>query len=84
MCLQTEKCFTRKTKQSYCKAYHLEAGLMSAVVYNSAYNYNQLCTRRSRSRKFNLNMYWYRNLYRRQRQLEHYWTLYHNPLEGSI
>ncbi|XP_060567021.1 amyloid beta precursor protein binding family B member 2-like isoform X2 [Ruditapes philippinarum] len=81
MCLRTEKCFTRKTKQSYCKVYHPDAGLMSTIVYNSAYNYNQLCTRRSRSRKFNLNMYWYRNLYRRQRQLEHYWTLYHNPLE---
>lgn len=62
-----------------------EAGLMSTeAVYNSAYNYNRSCPRRFRTRKFNLNMFWYRNLYKRQSKFESYWMLYYNPLEGKV
>ena len=60
---------------------HGEESLMSKV-YNPSYNYNQTCYRRTRTRKFNLNMSWYKNLYRRTKRIEHLWTFYHNPLEG--
>lgn len=83
MCFPPEKCFTRRAEQSYCKRNYSQTGLMSTVGLNSAYNFNRSCTRRARTRKFNLNMYWYKNLYRHQRNLEHFWTLHHNPLEGK-
>lgn len=36
---------------------------------------------RKRTRKFNLNNFWYASLYRRLNRWEKSWSIYHNPLE---
>ncbi|XP_069128888.1 amyloid beta precursor protein binding family B member 2-like [Argopecten irradians] len=36
-----------------------------------------------RTRKFNLNMYWYGSLYRRLNRWERTWSLHHNPIYDS-
>ena len=67
-----------------CVEDELGEGSLMSKVYNSAYNFNKTCYRRTRTRKFNLNMSWYKNLYRRTKRIEHLWTFYHNPLEGML
>ena len=89
MCVQRDRFGMRSVEQLNTTrepfTENSKTGLMSTeAVYNSAYNFNRSCPRRARTRKFNLNMYWYKNLYKRQSKFESYWTLYYNPLEGNL
>lgn len=57
----------------------------NTMLNNHSMSFQQrLNVRRTRTRKFNLNMYWYGTLYRRINRWEKSWTFHHNPLEGKI
>lgn len=53
-----------------------------AKVSNATYQYH--LRRQQRNRKFRLNLFMYSALYRKQKKIENYYVVYHNPMEGKV